>query len=551
MEMSHYCVPWRDSTGNSLLWLDERGTLLTGEGVGYYFRQTGCDSYLTVKLQSSSSRRYTCQFVEGNLVKIEAHYQLEGFRDWSPLSFIMLTLRITALILMVGITADIIRTRGRKKPQKDINGGGETAQRKTPASAMLEPPEKAGTNLRAPPAASHPEVNPAMGPRDPSPEDARPPGGEAARNKPLATRASTPKPRAPPVHQRAQSPPFPESPTGERGPTSHTTIPRGPGTDGRANKPAGHLGTPEAPAGPDSRAYTNPDHKQHSPQNPNPRRFLSQQNITKRYTCQFVEENTKVEANYTAVVKGINREVVHIYHRVGDDAVLPCKSPSPSSSSCSTVNWLYRRDEDMNPQQEVQRGIVVQSSSKAARLSVDNNCSLIINSITAEDAGGYRCQIEDGGSSDPDVYLNLMSISPVEAVPTENNITLICSLVRYISLGSCPKNSLLWVDETGANLTGEGVGYQFRQTGCDSYLTVKLQSSSSRRYTCQFVYGNTVKIEGHYQLEVFTAVPANNTIIIILFLRAGIFLLLLVVTAAVFIKCRKSRVTEERQTTGT
>ncbi|XP_015260033.1 PREDICTED: uncharacterized protein LOC107104535 [Cyprinodon variegatus] len=199
----------------------------------------------------------------------------------------------------------------------------------------------------------------------------------------------------------------------------------------------------------------------------------------------------------------------------------------------------------MNPQQEVQRGIVVQSSSKAARLSVDNNCSLIINSITAEDAGGYRCQIQDGGSSDPDVYLNLMSISPVEADPTGNNITLLCSLLRYSSLGSCPENSLLWVDETGTGLTGEGVGYQLRQTGCDSYLTGKLQSSSSRRYTCQFVDGNTVKIEAHYQLE---DLPKNTNIIILLGAVIGV-LLLLVVLAAVFIKRRKTRVKEEHKTT--
>ncbi|XP_038150199.1 uncharacterized protein LOC119789403 [Cyprinodon tularosa] len=204
----------------------------------------------------------------------------------------------------------------------------------------------------------------------------------------------------------------------------------------------------------------------------------------------------------------------------------------------------------MNPQQEVQRGNVVQSSSRAARLSVDNNCSLIINSITAGDAGGYRCQIQDGGSSDPDVYLNLMSISPVEADPTGNNITLLCSLLRFRSMGSCPENSFLWLDETGTFLTGEGVGYQFRQTGCDSYLTVKLQSSSSRRYTCQFVDGNTVKIEAHYQLEGITQadLPKNTNIIIVL--GAVIFaLLLLVVLAAVFIKRRKTRVKEDHKTT--
>ncbi|MEQ2213909.1 hypothetical protein XENOCAPTIV_023234, partial [Xenoophorus captivus] len=91
------------------------------------------------------------------------------------------------------------------------------------------------------------------------------------------------------------------------------------------------------------------------------------------------------------------------------------------------------------------------------------------------------------------------SPSPPDADPTKDgDVTLHCSLVRSTSLGPCPENSLLWVDETGTGLTGEGVGYKFRQTGCDSYLTVKLQSSSNRRYSCQFVEGNTVKIEAHY-----------------------------------------------------
>ncbi|MEQ2235023.1 hypothetical protein ILYODFUR_037390, partial [Ilyodon furcidens] len=241
---------------------------------------------------------------------------------------------------------------------------------------------------------------------------------------------------------------------------------------------------------------------------------------------------------------------VHIYHRAGDDAVLPCKRPS-SYHSCSSANWLYTRAEDMVSQHEVQKGNVVQSSSRASRLSVDNSCSLIINNITAEDAGRYRCQLWDEGSFNTDVYLNMMSISPSspEADPTKDgDVTLHCSLVRYRSLGLCPENSLLWVDETGTGLTGEGVGFKFRQTGCDSYLTVKLQSSSNRRYSCQFVEGNTVKIEAHYP-SVLEDVPVNTIIII---LGAVIGVLLILVLVAVFIKLRKTRVKEDhRTTTGT
>uniref|UniRef100_A0A3Q2QJ38 Ig-like domain-containing protein n=1 Tax=Fundulus heteroclitus TaxID=8078 RepID=A0A3Q2QJ38_FUNHE len=105
----------------------------------------------------------------------------------------------------------------------------------------------------------------------------------------------------------------------------------------------------------------------------------------------------------------IRGEGVHIYHRAGDDAVLSCKRPS-SSLSCSTVDWFYTRAENMERQHEVHGG-KVQSSARAARLRLDNKCSLIINTITAEDAGRYTCQLWDGGRFDTDVYLNMMSTS--------------------------------------------------------------------------------------------------------------------------------------------
>ncbi|MED6295296.1 hypothetical protein CHARACLAT_030228, partial [Characodon lateralis] len=134
-----------------------------------------------------------------------------------------------------------------------------------------------------------------------------------------------------------------------------------------------------------------------------------QSGTSRTYTCRFVVENSvKVEAHYTAVFKGIKGNPAHIYHRAGDDAVLPCKRPS-SYHSCSSANWLYTRAEDMVSQPEVQKGNVVQSSSRASRLSVDNSCSLIINNITAEDAGRYSCQLWDEGSFNTDVYLNMMS----------------------------------------------------------------------------------------------------------------------------------------------
>ncbi|XP_054879925.1 uncharacterized protein LOC129354492 [Poeciliopsis prolifica] len=208
-----------------------------------------------------------------------------------------------------------------------------------------------------------------------------------------------------------------------------------------------------------------------------------QSDTNRRFTCQFIEgTKVKVEVQHTRV---------HLYHRAGDEAVLSCNRPS-SSDSCSSVDWSYERNNDRK--QEVHKGMV-QSSSRSARLSLDRNCSLIINNITADDAGRYTCRY------DTHVYLNVMTISAssTDADPKNDELTLSCSLERFWS-GSCPDKSFLWLNETESELTGEGDGYKSGgQTGCVSFLTVNLQSS--RRFTCQFVEEKTVKIETHYGSE--------------------------------------------------
>ncbi|MEQ2290060.1 hypothetical protein AMECASPLE_039462, partial [Ameca splendens] len=88
--------------------------------------------------------------------------------------------------------------------------------------------------------------------------------------------------------------------------------------------------------------------------------------------------------------EGTSGVVLHLYHRAGDDVVLPCRLLS-SYLWCSSIYWMYIRDPSRRFSLEVKDGKVVQSSPRAARLNVDRNCYLIIKNITAEDAGGYYC----------------------------------------------------------------------------------------------------------------------------------------------------------------
>ncbi|XP_035850928.1 uncharacterized protein LOC116055853 [Sander lucioperca] len=195
--------------------------------------------------------------------------------------------------------------------------------------------------------------------------------------------------------------------------------------------------------------------------------------------------------------EGISGRVSFLYKRPGEEAVLSCTTESSSPPTCSMVMWLYNRDQP-ETLTEVRNGKVTERSARAARLSVNTDCSLVINTITAEDAGLYTCRQWE----DTSTYLSVLTISPSppDADPKrDGNVTLECSLFS-ISYRPWLENRIRWVDETGAELLGEGDGYRvLQQTDCVSFLTVKRQSGHNRKYTCQLVdKQKNVKIEADY-----------------------------------------------------
>uniref|UniRef100_A0A3B3YKS5 Immunoglobulin V-set domain-containing protein n=1 Tax=Poecilia mexicana TaxID=48701 RepID=A0A3B3YKS5_9TELE len=60
-----------------------------------------------------------------------------------------------------------------------------------------------------------------------------------------------------------------------------------------------------------------------------------------------------------------------------------------------------------NLQHYINMNQVVQSGS--GRLAVDRSCSLIVSSITADDAGRYTCRRREGENFESDVYLFVLT----------------------------------------------------------------------------------------------------------------------------------------------
>ncbi|KAF3850278.1 hypothetical protein F7725_019997 [Dissostichus mawsoni] len=139
--------------------------------------------------------------------------------------------------------------------------------------------------------------------------------------------------------------------------------------------------------------------------------------------------------------------------KVGQDAILHCDTASSPETSCSTVEWFYNQDlsESLTV---LENGNIPKSLPRAASLSLNTNCSLVITNVTAEDVGHYTCRQRTHSNQDICPYLSVLTISrsPDDADPRrDSEVALKCSMLRHTGLGPCQRSSIRWVDEPGTN----------------------------------------------------------------------------------------------------
>ncbi|XP_061668831.1 uncharacterized protein LOC133496825 isoform X2 [Syngnathoides biaculeatus] len=233
--------------------------------------------------------------------------------------------------------------------------------------------------------------------------------------------------------------------------------------------------------------------------------------------------------------RGIRGQTIEIFARAGDVATLPCLR-----SSCSRLAWLYSRDEG-NVLREVKDGQVQASSDRSQRLSLNDDCSLMIAQVTGEDAGSFTC-LQDG-SLVVTVLLSVMTLTisslPVSDPMGKNKVVLKCSLTCYPApMCICRPGRLRWMDEEGGELRPRTI----KQNNCVSILKI-FPIDVKRKYTCQYIRRNDVWVQAQYRASEEPGDPPPGYIRHINIIRVtfSVLLLVIAVVAIVLIKMKLRR----------
>ncbi|XP_074540843.1 uncharacterized protein LOC141801624 [Halichoeres trimaculatus] len=199
---------------------------------------------------------------------------------------------------------------------------------------------------------------------------------------------------------------------------------------------------------------------------------------SRRFICQFVNRANKVEiqAELTAGLKAVNSQLNSIIVREGENVTLPSGFGITDQSTCDGVDWLKG---STDPKNVVHRGQV-----KSERVTLTTNCSLVLKTVSSQDAAIYHFQLVDSGQ-DIQFYLSVLQMSYREE---QGVVTLTCSAPAHHSY----RHMVKWVYE-GAGKPGTGVTEKAPHSNSVSFPTASVKPSSAYLdlYKCEVTDGYT------------------------------------------------------------
>ncbi|XP_034555986.1 uncharacterized protein LOC117824562 [Notolabrus celidotus] len=118
--------------------------------------------------------------------------------------------------------------------------------------------------------------------------------------------------------------------------------------------------------------------------------------------------------------------------RVGDDTTLPCDDLLEGQQNCEGTDWRFLNSANAESVLLVRRGQVAEDAgATSGRLSVTEDCSLVVKKVTEEDAGQYLCQqFRPGGPEGTEAFVIMSLLSMIET-KNGDDATLFCSLTTH------------------------------------------------------------------------------------------------------------------------
>nr|XP_040017022.1 uncharacterized protein LOC120808276 isoform X2 [Gasterosteus aculeatus aculeatus]XP_040017023.1 uncharacterized protein LOC120808276 isoform X2 [Gasterosteus aculeatus aculeatus] len=116
--------------------------------------------------------------------------------------------------------------------------------------------------------------------------------------------------------------------------------------------------------------------------------------------------------------------------RDGDEVTLPCNSVTEDQNNCDSTEWYFYHSGNRSTNYLVTKGqIDDEAKAESDRLSVSQNCSLVMKKVTRGDVGLYVCrQVRPGGHEDAKVHLSVVSMTEET---NRDEVTLNCSVWTY------------------------------------------------------------------------------------------------------------------------
>ncbi|XP_038160041.1 uncharacterized protein LOC119795873 [Cyprinodon tularosa] len=161
-------------------------------------------------------------------------------------------------------------------------------------------------------------------------------------------------------------------------------------------------------------------------------------------------------------------DLTSVLKRAGDEVTLKCSTVIDGQQKCSSTTWTFDDSRNRALIELVELGQINNDITKADRLSLTADCSLVIKKVREEDAGRYYCQQWKYRGADKSVYETAVDLSVLNLIKQKENqrVTLSCSVVT----SDLCRYKVKWFNQDVGNKEPP------LETGCSA--TVSLSSGS-------------------------------------------------------------------------